>query len=428
MIPGKFIWKPLVQKLITGHSTRFCMSPREPAWPVAGPGLGLYLHVPFCKKLCPYCPYNRVQYQDALFDAYERGVKQEIDLYEPHLRGSHFNSLYIGGGTPTVNWQGLMRILTHLRNRLSLDCDICIELHPANMDLDCLHALKDFGVNLLSIGVETTSDALLRRLGRNHDGQTAIDAVQRAVQLGFKSINVDLMFALPGQTLDDWKFDVTKMLDLAVDQLSTYPLFTFPYTELGLGEHARKVKRPSHRQVRAMLEFTDACCDSRGLHRCAVWSWLKPSKSKFSSITRHRYVGFGPSAASMTGSDFYVNTFDVEAYAGALPARRPVAVSMPVDQQLEMGYWLYWRIYELKLLADSFRKEFGEEASLARQFGRLMAPLVSGGLMARTPAGYEVTKPGAYWIHRLQNEYSLNYINRLWGTCRKQAWPQAVKL
>ncbi len=428
MIPGKVIWKPLIQKLITGRATPFDMSQREPAWPVANSDLGLYLHVPFCKKLCPYCPYNRVPHQDALFESYERAVKQEIDLYAPYLHGSVFSSLYIGGGTPTVNWQGLMRILAHLRHQLSLDCDICIELHPANMDADCLHALKEFGVNLLSIGVETTSDALLQRIGRNHDGQTATNAVQRAVQLGFKSVNVDLMFALPGQTLQDWKADVAKMVDLGVDQLSTYPLFTFPYTELGRGQHAKDVTRPGHRRVRAMLEFTDAHCESKGLHRCAVWSWLRPSKSKFSSITRHRYVGFGPSAASMTGTDFYVNTFDVAAYAEALPRRRPIAVSMPVDRRLEMAYWLYWRIYELKLLAEPFRKLFGSDVSLDKQFGRLMAPLVAGGLMERTTAGYEVTKPGAYWIHRLQNEYSLNYINRLWGGCRKEPWPKAVRL
>ena len=404
------------------------MTQREPAWPIAGSGVGLYLHVPFCKKLCPYCPYNRVQHQEALFDLYERAVKQEIDLYEPHLRGSRFTSLYIGGGTPTVNWQGLLRILKHLRERLRYECDSCIELHPANMELDCLEALKETDVNLLSIGVETTSDALLQRIGRNHDGRMAIAAVQRAVQLGFKSINVDLMFALPGQTLEDWKADVKAILDLGVDQLSTYPLFTFPYSELGQSQHVKKVTRPSHRQVRTMLEFTDAYCSEHGLHRCAVWSWLRPSKSKFSSITRHRYIGFGPSAASMTGRDFYVNTFDVKAYSEALPARRPVAVSMPVNQRLEMAYWLYWRIYELKLQSEPFERVFGSGTSLEKQFGRLLAPLVSTGLMARTNEGYTVSRPGAYWIHRLQNEYSLNYINRLWGACRKEPWPETVQL
>jgi oxygen-independent coproporphyrinogen-3 oxidase len=404
------------------------MAQREPAWPTAGSDVGLYLHVPFCKKLCPYCPYNRVQYQEALFDMYECAVKQEIDLYEPHLRGSRFSSLYIGGGTPTVNWQGLLRILKHLRERLRHECDICIELHPANMELDCLEALKESDVNLLSIGVETTSDALLQRIGRNHDGRMAIAAMQRAVQLGFKSINVDLMFALPGQTLENWKADVKTIVDLGVDQLSTYPLFTFPYSELGQDQHVKKVTRPSHRQIRAMLEFTDAYCEEQGLHRCAVWSWLRPSKSKFSSITRHHYVGFGPSAASMTGRDFYVNTFDVKAYSEALPARRPVAVSMPVNQRLEMAYWLYWRIYELKLQTEPFERVFGSGTSLEKQFGRLLAPLVSAGLMARTSEGYAVSKPGAYWIHRLQNEYSLNYINRLWGACRKEPWPETVRL
>jgi oxygen-independent coproporphyrinogen-3 oxidase len=296
------------------------------------------------------------------------------------------------------------------------------------MEMDCLQALKDFGVTLLSIGVETTSDTLLERIGRNHDGKTAIAAVQRALKLGFKSVNVDLMFALPGQTLEDWKADVTTIVDLGVDQLSTYPLFAFPYTELGQGRNLKKVTRPSHHRIKAMLEFTDAHCEQRGLHRCAVWSWLRPSRSKFSSITRHRYVGLGPSAASMTGTDFYVNTFDVRAYADALPGRRPVAVSMPVDQRLEIAYWLYWRVYELKLRAGVFRELFGPGRSLDDQFGHLIAPLLSSRLIARTSDGYAVTKTGAYWIHRLQNEYSLNYIDRLWGACRKEPWPAEVRL
>jgi oxygen-independent coproporphyrinogen III oxidase len=428
MLPGKIIWKPLLQKLVTGQVRRFRLTSREPRWPGCGLGLGLYLHVPFCKKLCPYCPYNRVQYEEDLFAIYERAIKQEIDLYEPRLRGSRFNSLYIGGGTPTVNWPGLLRILTHLRQRLPLECDICIELHPANMDLSCLQALKDFGVNALSIGVETTSDVLLQRIGRNHDGRMAIEGVRRAVDLGFQSINVDLMFALPGQTLEDWATDVKTIVDLGVDQLSTYPLFTFPYSELGQEQRVKNVTRPGHRRIRSMLEFTDAYCEQNGLHRCAVWSWLRPSKPKFSSITRHRYVGFGPSAASMTGGEFYVNTFDVNAYAEALPGRRPVAVSMPVSPRLEMAYWLYWRIYELKLEEDPFQGLFGPVTSLERQFGPLMLPLVASGLMTRTATGYEVTKSGAYWIHRLQNEYSLNYIDRLWGACRKEPWPETVRL
>jgi oxygen-independent coproporphyrinogen-3 oxidase len=428
MITGKTIWKPLLQKAVTGQAGRFCMRRSLPDWPGPLTAPGLYLHVPFCRNLCPYCPYHRVEYDAALFAAYARAVKQEIDLYASQLRGKEFASLYIGGGTPTVNWPGLVSILQHLRERIGPVRNICIELHPGNMDNDCLLALKDAGVTMLSIGVESTSDVFLKQIKRSHDGHAGIAAVSRALEMGFASVNVDLMFALPGQALTDWQGDVKTMVDLGVDQLSTYPMFAFPYSDLGKTRNLKHVERPPHRAIKAMLAFTDEYSEGKGLKRCAVWSWLKPGKGKFSSITRHHYIGFGPSAASMTGSDFYVNTFDLRAYARALPAERPVAVSLKVNRRLEMAYWLYWRVYELKISGSDFRNVFGANASLADEFGSLLEPLIPLRLLERIDDGYRVTKPGAFWIHRLQNEYSLSYINRLWGTCRKEPWPEEVKL
>lgn len=404
------------------------MKHTQPSWPDQLLSPGLYLHVPFCKNLCPYCPYNRVEYSESLFATYERAVKQEINLYSSRLRGRSFTSLYIGGGTPTVNWQGLLSILHHLRERIGHVKAICVELHPGNMDADCLSALKEAKVTMLSIGVESTSDDLLEQIKRSHNGPTGIAAVRRALEMGFESLNVDLLFALPGQTLAEWQADVRTIVDLGIDQLSTYPLFSFPYSDLGKTKGIRRVERPPHHVIRAMLAFTDEYCEKRGLHRCAVWSWLKPGKSKFSSITRHHYIGFGPSAASMTGSDFYVNTFDVDAYASKLPAERPIAVSLPVNRRLEMAYWLYWRVYELKISDSEFRRVFGNQASLDVEFKHVLHPLICMKLLERADDGYRVTNSGAYWIHRLQNEYSLSYINHLWGTCRKEPWPNEVRL
>lgn len=427
-IVGKNIWKPLLQRMVTGQASRFRMLRTRPQWPGKLSSPGLYLHVPFCRNLCPYCPYNRVDYDEDLFAAYERAVKQEIDLYASCLGGESFSTLYIGGGTPNVNWYGLVSILQHLKDRIGQVNKICVELHPGNMDIDCLLALKDAGVTMLSIGVESTSDNLLKRIKRSNDGQTGISAVRRALEIGFESVNVDLMFALPGQTLVEWQADVRAIVDLGIDQLSTYPMFSFPYSDLGKERGISYVERPSHSIVKAMLAFTDEHCEENGLHRCAVWSWLRPRKNKFSSITRHHYIGFGPSAASMTGFDFYVNTFDVKAYASVLPDERPVAVSMSVGRRLEMAYWLYWRVYELKILNSDFQDVFGSEASLDAEFGHLFRPLILIRLLERVDGGYQVTKPGAYWIHRLQNEYSLSYINHLWGTCRREPWPQEVRL
>ena len=404
------------------------MLPFEPSYPVDLKQAGLYLHVPFCKNLCPFCPYNRVEYDKNLFRLYLKAVHEEIDLYTPHLKGCEFFSLYIGGGTPTVDLDGLLQILDHLKQNFTLACDICIELHPANMENECLGALKDAGVSMLSIGVESTSDRILKTIGRNHDGKTALNSLERAVAAGFDAVNADLMFALPGQTLDDWQRDLERVIAAGADQISTYPLFSFPYSDLGQSLKIRQVKRPDSNLVRSMLKLTDSLAVGAGYKRCAVWSWLKSSKKKFSSITRHHYIGFGPSAASMTGRDFYVNTFDVRSYAEKLPSRRPIALAMPVNLRLEMAYWLYWRVYELKIHQGGFQALFGAEASLHAVFASILKPFTLAGFMTREPEGYRITESGAYWIHRLQNEYSLNYINRLWGSCRKNPWPAEVFL
>jgi oxygen-independent coproporphyrinogen III oxidase len=424
----KHLWKPIIQRAVTGHWKPFRMKPVIPPTPAGLKHAGLYLHVPFCEDLCPYCPYNRVKYDQGLFARYESAVHQEIDLYAPCLAGTTLGCLYVGGGTPTVNAPGLQRILAHLKTALSFSGDICVELHPRHMDDRCLAMLRSEGVTLLSLGIESISDHLLARIGRKHDGRSALDALSRARKAGFKTVNVDLMFSLPGQTIRDWEDDLRAVLDLGVDQLSTYPMFAFPYTDLGKERRARTVVRPPGRSIRRMLEVTDRLCSADGLERCAVWSWLRPGGEKFSSITRHRYIGFGPSAASMTGTHFYVNSFDVDAYASSLPAKRPIALSMGIDKSLEMSYWLYWRVYELSVGDADFRKQFGEEASLTSTFGHVLWPLCLAGMAERTAEGFRITPSGAYWVHRLQNEYSLNYIDRLWGVCRRNAWPGEVVL
>ena len=404
------------------------MHPGLPAFPQNLKQAGLYLHVPFCKNLCPFCPYNRIEYDDKLFSQYEEAVHAEIDLYTPYLNGCEFVSLYIGGGTPTVNLPGLLRILQHLKQNFFLDCDICIELHPGNMDRECLGELKNAGVSMLSIGIESTSDDILHNLGRNHDGETALNSLRRAIKTGFDSVNADLMFALPGQNLKNWENDLNALINEGVDQISTYPLFSFPYSDLGQSQKIRQVKRPESPLMRSMLDITDYLLTRSGYTRCAVWSWLRPAKKKFSSITRHHYIGFGPSAASMTGKDFYVNTFDVAAYAERLPNKRPIALSMPLDQGLEMAYWLYWRAYELKIYQKDFQDLFGDENTIESIFYKVIKPFELAGMISKNIKGYHVTDSGSYWIHRLQNEYSLNYINRLWGSCRRETWPSEVFL
>jgi len=398
--------------------------------PVPYPGKmsnpGLYLHVPFCEKLCPFCPYNREKYDPAKYAEYERAVFEEIEIYASNVPRQDYISLYIGGGTPTIDVAGLIRIIEHIKTSFDLDCDICVELHPSSMDEECLSKLREAGVTLISVGVESANDELLNRLGRNHDAKTALESVRRAVSMGFKSVNVDLMFALPGQTVQLLDYDLNRVLDAGVDQISTYPIFGFPYSERGKDEGIKSIKRPNETLVRTMFDLIAKRSYELGLERCAVWSFLKPKREKFSSITRHHYVGFGPSAATMTGDHFYVNTFSVDEYVRALTHGLPIALVLKVPKRIEMAYWLYWRVYEMFISSKEFFDLFHEP--LESVFGTILTIPRIFSMVRKEEDGYRVTEAGAYWIHRIQNEYSLNYINRLWGRCQADPWPNEVIL
>jgi coproporphyrinogen III oxidase-like Fe-S oxidoreductase len=188
---------------------------------------GLYLHVPFCSTLCPFCPYNKVRHRDDLAAAYLRRLEREADRYLGALPGP-FPSLYVGGGTPTLCLDGMARLL----GRLPVTGERAIEVLPAHMTTDGAMRLEDIGFDFVSIGVQSFDAGVLRRLRR--PGSPAINraAVETAVGR-FACVDVDLIFDTaydePGVLLDD----LETCFEHGVDQVSTYPLMRFGYTPFG---------------------------------------------------------------------------------------------------------------------------------------------------------------------------------------------------
>lgn len=390
------------------------------------PRAGLYLHVPFCRDLCPYCPYNRWLYDEDLYALFEEAVKREIARTAERTAIGQVPSLYVGGGTPTVNPEGLLRILEHLRRHFSPADATCVELHPAWMPPETLTRLRESGVDMVSVGAQTFHDHHVKRIGRKHTAADAADAVRNAVRAGFDTVNVDLMFVLPEQSLEEVQADTETAIAAGASQISTNPMLGFPYSQLGRQQGFRRVRRPNGRLTRRMLTAIDRVARARGLRRCAVWSWIKPDRRKFSTVARHYYLGFGPGAASMTGNDLFFNTFHIEAYAEAVRRGSPVTLCLPLNRRLEMAYWLYWRLYEMQVGRAPFAKLFGRD--LETHYGWLFLLPRALGCMRKAAQGYEVTDRGAYWIHRLQNAFSLDYITRIWSLCRREPWPQEVRL
>jgi coproporphyrinogen III oxidase-like Fe-S oxidoreductase len=181
--------------------------------------LGIYLHIPFCEQICPYCPYNKEIYNPDMAARYTIAVKKEIDCYADVIGRRPITSFYIGGGTPTTMLHsGIEDIIDHLFNTFNMQCEIHIESHPNHLSVDNLDKIVSMGVDHLSIGVESLQDRHLRTLKRSYTTEEVKAIVKRAVSKNFKCVNVDFIFALPDQTYIEVEQAGQTLVGMDVDQ------------------------------------------------------------------------------------------------------------------------------------------------------------------------------------------------------------------
>jgi oxygen-independent coproporphyrinogen-3 oxidase len=390
---------------------------------------GLYVHVPFCRALCPYCPYTRVPYDPALVEPFVEGIAREAAHYAGALAGAEVTSVYVGGGTPTVLGSALERVLDAVRSAFRVTGPICVETHPADLTREKALALRRAGVEGVSLGVESFHPRLLALLGRRYDPEEARRALAWLGDAGFPTVNVDLMFALPTETDAELAEDVAAAAATCAGQITAYPLFTFPYTSVGRYRALRAVESPSFRTRRRMYYLLTDALVARGFRRASVWSFQRtpPEAPRFSSVTRERYVGLGPGAGSFYGGLFTLNTFSVPAWLEAVRARgEAVALEMPFSRRLSVLYDFYWRLYDTVVPA---RRSVGALSYATEEepgLGALLASARALGLASRTPDGHVLTRRGALFIHFAQNLLSLRAIDRIWTQARKEAWPETV--
>jgi coproporphyrinogen III oxidase-like Fe-S oxidoreductase len=390
---------------------------------------GLYLHIPFCKQICPYCPYNKEIYKPDAAEAYTRAVKKEIDFYSGLFGDKPVTSFYIGGGTPTTMLHsGLDRILEHISKSYNMQCDIHMESHPNDLSLDNLNTIKSLNIRNLSTGVEALQDKYLKILNRPYNSKEVKAAVERAVNKGFACFNVDFIFALPNQTYGELEQAGHELADMAIDQVAAYPLFYFPYTKMGESAKQSNYYIANILKRREMLHILEEIFYDRKYERTSVWAFTKKGLPKYCSVTVPLYVGLGASGGSCLRDIFYLNTFNVAEYIKRLEnGRMPIALSLDLSESMQMAWWLYWRIYETRFKRSDFKKRFGRDFNeIYVKYINLFSLL---GLVKKDD-GNEVTlsDKGTFWLHALEDLFSLDYINKLWGTSKQEPWPEKVVL
>jgi oxygen-independent coproporphyrinogen-3 oxidase len=273
----------------------------------AGDPLGVYVHFPFCSVRCPYCDFAVDTRAEIPHDAYADAVVAEMPARAPWFEGAGpLVSIYFGGGTPGL-WrpEALGRVIDAARGTFAAlparELEITVEVNPGETDAARLGALRALGVNRLSIGIQALEDRLLLALGRNHDAAAGPAAVAAARAAGFDDVSIDLIFGVPGQSVDDWRRAVDAALVLTPEHLSAYALTIERGTAFGARDRAGELPRPDDEAVAAMFEHARAAFAAAGLEPYEVSSYARPGRR-----ARHNqlywslapYLGLGASAAS----------------------------------------------------------------------------------------------------------------------------------
>jgi oxygen-independent coproporphyrinogen-3 oxidase len=390
------------------------------------PSIGLYLHIPFCNRICPYCPYNKEIFREESCIQYLDAIKTEIDLYADIMGNIPVTSFYIGGGTPTTMLDyGLVDLLNHVYKRFRMNCHIHMESHPNHLSKANLKRIKQLGVQYLSLGVEALQDHHLQILKRNYTVASAKQSLRNAMEVGFECVNMDYMFDLPGQTAEEVEDAAKQIVELNVDQVATYPLFNFEYAHINRAYQAKRGAITTMFRRRQLLKILEDHFYRANYYRSSVWAFTKEGIDKYCSVTIPRYLGIGASGSSYLNSFFYVNTFRVKDYVAALREKRmPISVSTKLTSDKQKLGWLYWRIYETCISKNDFLLRFGE--SFDQAFGKYMRLLARIGFLETDERMIKLTDRGTYWIHAFEDFFSINYINKLWGRMRKEPWPESI--
>lgn len=347
--------------------------------------LGVYVHVPFCERVCPYCDFavvgvGRLAERDE--DALVAGLLAEWSRWRGELAGRRGASVYFGGGTPSLlRAKSVARVLEALAADLALEgAEITVELNPGQLEVSRAPELRAAGVTRLSVGVQSLDGEVLRRLGRAQSADEALRGLETCLAAGFESLSADLIYGAPGQTLESLLCDVERLIALGVPHVSAYALTLEPETPFARAALAGRLELPDEDTVVEMAALLRSRLTAAGIARYEISSHARPghrARHNQRYWTRRDVLGLGPSAASLVGERRWKNARSLadwsEALArGASPAVEDERIS-PAEARREALY------LGLRRLAGVSRAEYlrrygqSPEESLGPELARLRA-------------------------------------------------------
>ena len=324
-----------------GGSRRGDPPPLAPTPPLVSTGSGLYLHLPFCSAICPYCDFSVLTGGEERRARFVEALRREIALWAERrfADGEAFDSIYLGGGTPSLLLgEQLAAILDEVRARMPVAAEarLSMEANPEDVSPASLAGWRALGVDTLTLGVQSFRDEALRFLGRRHTGEEALRAVEAALGAGFAVVGVDLIYGLPDQTAADWEHDLDAAAALAPQHLSCYQLTVHAGTPFGFRQQRGELREMPEPGQAALFRLTHERLAESGYSAYEVSNFaLAPeheSRHNRKYWSHAPYLGLGPSAHSFDGGRRWWNHRKVGPWQAAIDAG-----ALPVEGEETLG-------------------------------------------------------------------------------------------
>ena len=278
--------------------------------------IGIYVHIPFCKRKCFYCDFISYSNKDSKIQEYIEAVKKEIELQKIK---SEITTIYVGGGTPSyIEGKYIKEIIEEIKKKnVSNDAEITIEINPGTVTLEKLRDYKESGINRLSIGLQTTQNNLLKQIGRIHDFEQFVETYEMARKEGFTNINVDLMLGLPNQRIKDLRESLEKVIELQPEHISVYSLIVEEGTPICNKIEKGDLELPEEELERNMYWYVKNTLELNGYKHYEISNFARKgyeSKHNLNCWEQKEYVGIGLAAHSYRDITRYSNTEQMGEY------------------------------------------------------------------------------------------------------------------
>ncbi len=372
--------------------------------------IALYIHIPYCLEKCPYCDFN--SYAGAIHSNFVSALKEEIILRSKGLKGYSVKSIFFGGGTPTVlPGDQISDILNCCIKTFSIasDCEISIEANPGTVNYKYFKTLKESGFNRLSLGCQSFENSLLKKVGRIHDSKDIDQSVSAAQEAGFENISLDLMFGLPGQSLEVWRETLQKAVQLKPTHLSLYNLTVEKNTPFDDQLKSGELVLPGEELQLEMYQWTiDYLSKSNYIHYEISNFAIKDYECRHNIVywNNKEYLGFGPGAASYFNGSRSLNLLSPEEYIETLLNKKevPIAEEEKLDSKRTMGETLMLGLRMLKGIdPDDFKRRFGK--SIDSEFGEKIDQLKSDQLLEYEAGKLKLTSKGILYSNEVFMEF-----------------------